>query len=321
MRILVVDDSEDARDILAATLMSGGYDDVVCADSGADALAKLSIGSDAPTDPLDVILLDVMMPGMDGIEVCASIRADPRYEDVPVLMVTAITDKKLLSHAFVAGASDYVTKPFDRTELLTRIRSALKLKRELDRRRAREEELSKLATSGSKPRETVDVPIDPVTGLLNYQSVDALLRSEQRGHIVAVVAFRIDELARFRARHGQAGEDDLIRRVGGSLSALPARLGDIFARYGDDLFVAVLSDGDAGSFRTLAEEAQRRVMDLKIAHTDSPIASCVTLSIGAAFCDARRGDARTTFADALAAVESASARGNTVVFDGGNKAQ
>ncbi len=320
MRILVVDDSEDARDVLAATLMSGGYDDVVCATSGADALARLAATEEAPTEPVDVILLDVMMPEMDGIEVCASIRADARYQDVPILMVTAATDKNLLSHAFVAGASDYVTKPYDRTELLTRIRTALKLKGELDRRRAREVELSTRGPVGEVPHPVADVPIDAPTGLFGYQSVDTLLRSDRPARIAGVVVFRIDGMARFRTRYGQAGEDELARRIADGLRTLPARLGDQFARYGNDLFVALLCSADAASLRALADEARRLVSSLKIANPDSPVSPYVTLSVGAALCDGGSGDVRSTFAKALGAADSASTKGDTVVIEEGSGA-
>src|SRR5258707_12820886 len=86
----------------------------------------------------DIVLLDTMMPEMDGIEACARIRSDARYADIPIIMVTSVDDIDSLANAFVAGASDYVTKPVNRIELLARVRAAPKLKGEPDRRPARE---------------------------------------------------------------------------------------------------------------------------------------------------------------------------------------
>jgi CheY-like chemotaxis protein len=142
MRILVVDDSEDARDLAEGTLLSGGYDDVVSAASGWEAFKVLDIGRNTDDPPVvDIVLLDVVMPEMDGVEVCARIRNDQRYADLPIIMVTSVDDMDTLSNAFVAGANDYVTKPVNRMELIARVRAALRLKAELDRRQAREREL------------------------------------------------------------------------------------------------------------------------------------------------------------------------------------
>src|SRR5882724_5239914 len=143
MRILVVDDSEDSRDITEAALLSAGYRDVITANSAAEAFDLLDIkviqAGDVST--VDILLLDIVMPEVDGIEACARIRNDLRYADIPIIMVTSLADMDSLANAFVAGATDYITKPVNRVELLARVRSALKLKGELTRRQEREREL------------------------------------------------------------------------------------------------------------------------------------------------------------------------------------
>ena len=107
MRILIVDDSEDARDLAEGTLLSGGYDDVVTAGSGWEALKALDIGSNSDERPsVDIVLLDIVMPEMDGVETCARIRNDPRYADLPIIMVTSLDDMGTLTNGFVAGATD-----------------------------------------------------------------------------------------------------------------------------------------------------------------------------------------------------------------------
>ena len=143
MRILVVDNSEDGRDVAEAMLLAAGYDDVSTVGSAAEAYRFLAIGEPATLEPspVDLVLLDIMMPEIDGIEACARIRKDEHHADVPIIMVTSLSDMDSLGNAFVAGATDYITKPLNRIELLARVRSALKLKSELDRRRAREHEL------------------------------------------------------------------------------------------------------------------------------------------------------------------------------------
>src|SRR4051794_17675548 len=135
MRIMVVDDSEDARDLTEGALLSAGYTDVLTAGSGWDALRLLDVGRTTEEHPVvDLVLLDIVMPEMDGVEACARIRNDARYADLPVIMVTSLDDMDSLANAFVAGATDYVAKPVNRIELVARVRAALKLKAELDRR-------------------------------------------------------------------------------------------------------------------------------------------------------------------------------------------
>jgi phosphoserine phosphatase RsbU/P len=124
MRILIIDDSEDSRDRAEGTLLSGGYDDVITAASGWEALKMLDIGRNSDERPsVDIVLLDVVMPEMDGVETCARIRNDQRYSDLPIIMVTSRDDMDTLTKAFVAGATDYVTKPVNRIELIARVRA------------------------------------------------------------------------------------------------------------------------------------------------------------------------------------------------------
>jgi serine phosphatase RsbU (regulator of sigma subunit) len=151
MRILIVDDSQVARLHLELLLREAGYTDLVIADAPQRALRLLgATGSDEAlppgavqdgATPFDLVLLDVVMPQMSGVEVCRRLKALERLQDIPVIMVTAQTETEHLQAAFEAGAMDYITKPADEVELLVRVRSALRLKQEIDRRRARERQL------------------------------------------------------------------------------------------------------------------------------------------------------------------------------------
>ncbi len=124
-RIMVVDDEPDVVDLVRLVLESDGFD-VVTAYSGKEALEK--IDKDLP----DLVLLDIMMPGMDGWEVYSRIRANPKTKDVPVAMLTAKSqsiDKMIGLH--VVKVDDYITKPFGRSELLERVKRILKEKGKL----------------------------------------------------------------------------------------------------------------------------------------------------------------------------------------------
>jgi signal transduction histidine kinase len=136
MSILVVDDFQGARLMLEAVLKSAGYSDVVLAESAQQAFDQLGMqDAGARTTGVDLILMDVGMPGIDGVEACRRIKAVPRLKDIPVIIVTGLDDTNGLELAFSAGAVDYITKPLNQVELLARVKSALELKREMDRRK------------------------------------------------------------------------------------------------------------------------------------------------------------------------------------------
>jgi two-component system cell cycle response regulator len=129
-RILVVDDQELNRKVLKAKL-SAEYYAVQLAGSGAEALVK------AQTEPPDIVLLDVMMPDMDGYLVCAQLKRDPKTAHIPVLMVTALDGRDARVRALESGADDYLTKPVDDAQLFARLRNLLRLKPMMDELRAR----------------------------------------------------------------------------------------------------------------------------------------------------------------------------------------
>lgn len=141
MKILMVDDSPLQQLALASLLEVEGYTDVLQVESPLEALCYLR---QETADSIDLILMDLNMPGMNGIEACRQIKTLPNCQDIPIIMVTSSDEMDDLKHAFAAGAMDYLTKPPNEVELLARLRSALRLKQETDRRKAREQELKRL---------------------------------------------------------------------------------------------------------------------------------------------------------------------------------
>src|SRR5712664_3177085 len=145
-RVLVVDDVELNVRLLTAKLASE-YFEVVSADNGPSALAMVE--AELP----DIILLDVMMPRMDGFAVCRRLKANPRTADVPVVMVTALSDVADRLRGLEAGADDFLTKPVNDIALFARVRSLVRLKRMMEEWRLREEVCGRFAAADSAPAE------------------------------------------------------------------------------------------------------------------------------------------------------------------------
>ncbi|HEY1015969.1 MAG TPA: adenylate/guanylate cyclase domain-containing protein, partial [Herpetosiphonaceae bacterium] len=144
MGICIVDDSAAQRLVLSSVLKATGYPDILISASASEVFALLGLESDGQDPGVDLILMDISMPEIDGIEACRRIKAVAHLSDIPIIMVTASTESDDLQLAFAAGAMDYITKPVNKVELLARVRSALRLKHETDRRKAHEQELTQL---------------------------------------------------------------------------------------------------------------------------------------------------------------------------------
>ena len=142
MSILIVDDSEEQRELLAMILKTAGYRSLLFTESAEEALKRLGIGADPhPSERIEVVLMDFLMPGMDGLEACRRIRSEERLKHLPVIVVTAKTEPPDLMDAYTAGATDYIRKPVLSMELVARVSMAMTMKEEYDNREEREREL------------------------------------------------------------------------------------------------------------------------------------------------------------------------------------
>ena len=179
MSVLIVDDSVDQRLLLKTVLSAAGYAELIMADSAGDAFKHLKMDEIQGVEVgIDLILLDITMPEMDGIEACRQIKAVRHVRDIPIVMVTAHTEVSELESAFAAGAIDYITKPINKVELLSRVRSALTLKQEMDSRRLayvelaeKNEELEEESLAKTQILSTVThelkTPLSSITGYID----------------------------------------------------------------------------------------------------------------------------------------------------------
>src|SRR5947207_12905941 len=149
-RILVVDDVELNVRLLEAKL-ANEYFEVIAADNGPIALEL------AENELPDIILLDVMMPRMDGLEVCRRLKANPRTTDIPVVMVTALSDIADRLRGLEAGADDFLTKPVNDIALFARVRSLVRVKRMMEELRLREEVCGRFSSADSEEGPSTEV--------------------------------------------------------------------------------------------------------------------------------------------------------------------
>ena len=283
MKILIVDDSIDSILLIQTFLKNGGYTDLVTAKSATDAFRYLGIdGSNIEVKQADIILMDIVMIDIDGIEAVKRIKAVNALKEIPIIMVTANNDDSNLQLAFGAGAIDYITKPINKIELLARIRSALNLKQETDQRMKLMMELKK----ANKKLERLSY-LDGLTGISNRRHFDILLseewrRCERDKKCLSLVITDIDFFKRYNDTYGHQQGDDCLKQVAATLDAVAQRPGDLTARYGGEEFVLVLSNTDSQNALMLAERYRNAIVSLRIPHHNSDASEYVTLSLGLA---------------------------------------
>ena len=256
--VLIVDDEPANIQIIGDILQDEC--DLYFARSGAEALRMVE--EKAP----DLILLDVMMPGMDGFEVCRRLKAAPATQDIPVLFITALGATEDETHGFDVGAVDYITKPVSLPAVRARVRVHLKLKRTEDLLRQ-------------------SALIDGLTGIANRRRLDEALALEwRRAHRtrepLSVIMADVDVFKSYNDRYGHVEGDVCLRRVAQALAKVVRRPGDLAARYGGEEFVCVLPSTDLDGAMAMAERMRDAVLAQRIAHEGSPVSPWVTLSLG-----------------------------------------
>lgn len=283
MNILVVDDSSDSRRLIEEYLRSAGYRDILQAGSAEDALKVLEGDSN-----VDIILMDVIMPDIDGIEAVRQIKAKKELQGIPIVMVTVNTDVNTLHLAFDAGAVDYITKPIKKVELLARVSSVLKLKAEMDARKERERRLAELTKGLEEKNQILERLsfIDALTGVANRRLFNEILEKEwgralRDVYPLSLIMMDIDFFKVFNDIYGHLNGDDCLRKVAEALNKTIKRPADIVARYGGEEFAVILPDTDEQNAVILAEEMRNKVEGLNITHVNSEI-NKVTISLGVA---------------------------------------
>lgn len=287
MAIAIVDDTLFSLEILKASLMAAEYCDVIALKSAQELYQLVDGRSELGIVELDLIIMDIVMPEISGIEACQNIKKRSWLVDVPLIMVTSRTNAHDLQMAFSAGAMDYIKKPLDNVELLARVRSALKLKHEIARRKARELELIEVTRQLQAANEKLQnlSYFDGLTGIANRRSFDQRLmqeikRSQREGTPLSLIMLDIDYFKAFNDTYGHLKGDDCLILVASLLVESLRRPGDFPARYGGEEFAVILPNTDAQGAFIIAEELRKNIERAKIQHVNSLCADRVTVSMG-----------------------------------------
>ena len=233
---------------------------VLMATSGAKALTLCK------EDPPDLVLLDVVMPEMDGHEVCARLKADEATRNIPVIFITSHTDADEETKGLELGAVDFIAKPVNPAVVRARVKTHLTLKAHADLLRQM-------------------VFIDGLTGVANRRCFDERLgtewlRAARSALPLALLMLDVDHFKRFNDRYGHLAGDECLRRVALAIKDGLLRPGDLVARYGGEEFACILPGTDFEGALAVAAGIEQCVRGLQIEHADSDVSNVVTISIG-----------------------------------------
>jgi diguanylate cyclase (GGDEF)-like protein len=258
-KVLVVDD-ELTNVVILAHVLSENYD-VETATTPEEAL-HIIFSDNKP----DLVLLDIMLPGMDGYEICSRMKHDPQTMSIPIIFISAKDNDKDEEKGLRMGAVDYITKPFSLPIVQIRVKNHLELKKHRDRL----EELS---------------AIDPLTGIPNRRSFEEKFQDEWRRALRTDTPFGfmmidIDFFKNYNDTYGHPAGDDCLVKVAHTLKNTVHRSGDYVARIGGEEFACLLPNSDTQGALHIAQQIQTAINALQIPHENSAISQVLTLSIG-----------------------------------------
>lgn len=250
--VLIVDDLPDNVYLLSTILSGQGYG-VRKALNGKQALTTVY------NTPPDLILLDIMMPGINGFEVCERLKSDPETSGIPIIFISAKGEAFDKVRAFQMGASDYITKPFQVEEVLARVTHQLSLLRQQKQLQEQNQILKRLVTQ------------DSLTGLANRRRFDECLQIEWQRMArektwLSLMMCDVDFFKSYNDTYGHQAGDVCLHQVAQALQNCIKRPGDVVARYGGEEFAVILPHTQLDGAVRVAEAIQREVKALKIVH-------------------------------------------------------
>lgn len=269
--ILVVEDDEAIAQMIKLILGKHGHA-LRHAINGEEALQLIQ------TWPPDLIISDVMMPGLDGFGLAARLQEDQSTRHLPIIFVTALSQVEHLSHGLNLGAVDYLTKPFRGLELEARVNTALRLKFLQDDLRQANTQLTELTL------------VDSLTGLKNHRFVteyleQTLLQAARYNEAVSAMMIDLDFFKRVNDSYGHPVGNEVLKELAGILRN-KARQADSVCRFGGEEFLIICPSTPRVSANTLAERIRAAVAEY--AFSALPVSYSLTISIGVATYDPKR---------------------------------
>jgi len=261
--ILIVDDTETNIDILVE-LLSDSYEIAVALD-GESALEILE------EQEIDLILLDIMMPEIDGYEVCRRVKQNEKTNDIPIIFITAKMDEESIEKAYEAGGIDYITKPFKPKELFARIKTQLQLRALIQELKSSKNALRRLAET------------DPMTNLSNRRyfnhAAKSLMELAKRDKTeLTVVMLDIDKFKEVNDNYGHDIGDDVIIAIANNLLEM-TRKSDLACRFGGEEFILLLPETSLDGAMIIAEKIRKKIESFSLSLEGNKSVN-VTVSLG-----------------------------------------
>jgi diguanylate cyclase (GGDEF)-like protein len=324
--ILIVDDNASNIRLVAAELEDEGYG-IAFARSGQEALDQTA------RKHFDLVLLDIMMPEMDGIEVCRRLKERPQYKDIPVIFLTAKDEKETLLRGFAAGGVDYVTKPFYGPEVRSRVHAQLRvleanqlleqavddLSRQLLVSVQHENELKEQQEELVRFNRTLleRANTDPLTGLSNRYHIMSIAEYERERATRAqspycMILGDVDHFKPINDRHGHDCGDAVLQEVATRMQEV-VRGQDRVARWGGEEFLIFLPDTDAEGARTLAERLRTAISQTPF-HCEG-VEISVTITLGLSSCGSAEIEECIEQADSALYEGKRRGRNRTVLYE------
>ncbi len=280
-RILVVDDDPTNVLVLRRSLEKSGYD-VLTANDG---FAAVDIAVESQPD---LILLDVMMPDRDGLEVCEILKSQESTSGIPVIFVTATSESARIVRAFAAGGSDYVTKPFRAEEILARVSVHVRLRQAEEELRHKNNRLEGLMHQLAESNQQLSLlsRMDPLTKLLNRRTWEESMvieheRYDRSQSVYSIIMLDVDHFKAYNDTLGHQAGDECLKKVARCISDT-CRQVDIAGRYGGEEFVILAPDTNGDAAVKLAERVRKALWNEAMPHPGSRTSNRVTASLGIA---------------------------------------